>query len=78
MNNRAVALARGELIGLINNDIEVIEPGWLSEMVGLVAGFPAPARSGQKLLYPDGRVQHAGVGVGVPGGVAGHLYSSSP
>ena len=72
MNNRAVALARGELIGLINNDIEVIEPDWLSEMVGL-ALVPGAGAVGAKLLYPDGRVQHAGVGVGV-GGVAGHLY----
>jgi glycosyltransferase involved in cell wall biosynthesis/SAM-dependent methyltransferase len=74
MNNRAVALARGELIGLINNDIEIIAPDWLSEMVGL-ALVPGAGAVGAKLLYPDGRLQHAGVGLGVgASGVAGHFY----
>jgi GT2 family glycosyltransferase len=64
MNNKAVALARGELIGFINNDIEVIDPDWLTEMVSLAAR-PENGVVGAKLLYPDGRVQHAGMIIGV-------------
>jgi GT2 family glycosyltransferase len=72
MNNRAVELARGELVALVNNDIEVIAPDWLTEMVALAAQ-PEAGAVGAKLLYPNGRVQHAGVGLGI-GGVAGHLF----
>jgi len=72
INNFAVTKASGEIIGLINNDIEVISPEWLSEMVSLVtqAGVGAV---GAKLLYPDGRVQHGGVILGL-GGIAGHAH----
>ncbi len=76
MNNKAVALARGELIGLINNDIEVIESDWLTEMVSL-AVRPENGAIGAKLLYPDGSVQHAGVLVGMGGG-AGHIFARRP
>lgn len=72
INNKAVRQARGGIIGLINNDIDVIDPGWLSEMVAL-AVIPANGVIGAKLLYPDGRIQHAGVTMGV-GGVAGHAF----
>jgi len=75
MNNKAVALARGELIGLINNDIEVIESDWLTEMVSL-AVRPENGAIGAKLLYPDGSVQHAGVVVGLGGG-AGHTFAKA-
>jgi glycosyltransferase involved in cell wall biosynthesis len=63
MNNKAVAQARGEIIGLINNDIDVIEPDWLSEMVSL-AVLPENGAIGAKLLYPNGHVQHGGVILG--------------
>jgi GT2 family glycosyltransferase len=72
MNNKAAGEAKGEFICLLNNDIDVIESDWLSEMVALAAD-PANGAIGAKLLYPDGRVQHAGVGLGF-GGVAGHLH----
>jgi GT2 family glycosyltransferase len=72
MNNKAVALARGELIAFINNDIDVIDPDWLTEMVSL-AVRPEYGAVGAKLLYPDGSVQHAGVILGI-GGVAGHFH----
>jgi GT2 family glycosyltransferase len=71
MNNRAAAQARGELIGLVNNDVDVITPDWLSEMVSL-AVKPEYGAIGAKLLYPDGRVQHAGTLLGV-GGLAHHV-----
>ncbi len=76
LNNLAVAAASGEIIGFINNDIEVIEPAWLTEMVGQVVQ-PGVGAVGAKLLYPDGRIQHAGVILGL-GGVAGHSHKCFP
>ena len=73
LNNGAVLHARGELLGLLNNDLEVITPDWLDEMVShaLQAGTGAV---GARLWYPDDTLQHAGVIVGL-GGVAGHAHS---
>ncbi|WP_460120611.1 glycosyltransferase [Pseudomonas sp. H3_G09] len=76
LNNKAVKEARGELIGLINNDIEVITPQWLSEMVS-IALQPKVGAVGARLWYPDDRLQHGGVIVGV-GGVAGHSHKYLP
>lgn len=70
INNFAVAQATGDIIGLINNDIEVIGGGWLSEMVSH-AVRPEVGAVGAKLLYAEGSVQHAGVITGICG-VAGH------
>jgi GT2 family glycosyltransferase len=70
LNNQAAAEARGEVLLLLNNDIEVIGPGWLREMVGLLLR-PGIGAVGAKLLYPDGTLQHGGVVIG-QGGVAGH------
>ncbi|WP_122314816.1 glycosyltransferase [Pseudomonas cichorii] len=72
LNNQAVKLARGELIGLINNDIEVITPEWLEEMVAL-ALQPNVGAVGARLWYPDERLQHGGVILGV-GGIAAHSH----
>jgi GT2 family glycosyltransferase len=61
LNNLAVRQARGGLLVLLNNDIEVLEPGWLREMAGL-ALVREVGMVGAKLLYPTGEgVQHAGV-----------------
>jgi glycosyltransferase involved in cell wall biosynthesis/SAM-dependent methyltransferase len=76
LNNNAVIQSRGEYLALVNNDIEVISPGWLSEMVAL-AQRPRAGCVGAKLYYPDGRIQHAGVLIAM-GGVAGHLHSFFP
>lgn len=75
INNAAVRLARGSIIGLVNNDIEVISPDWLTEMVSWVQQ-PAIGCVGAKLYYPDDTVQHAGVILGI-GGVAGHSHKMS-
>jgi GT2 family glycosyltransferase len=72
INNFGVQQALGAVIGLINNDIEVISPDWLTQMVQH-AVRPEIGCVGAKLYYPDGRVQHAGVVLGV-GGVAGHAH----
>ncbi|SIO59021.1 Glycosyltransferase, GT2 family [Burkholderia sp. GAS332] len=70
LNNQAALQAKGELLGLVNNDIEVISPDWLSEMVRL-ALQPSVGAVGARLLYPDDRLQHGGIVLGI-GGVAGH------
>jgi GT2 family glycosyltransferase len=70
--NKGVSLATGEAILLLNNDVEVREPGWLAEMVGCLA-YPRTGIVGARLLYPAGTLQHAGVVVGL-GGLAGHWY----
>lgn len=77
INNDAVTASSGDVILLLNNDVDVIEPDWLTEMVSL-AVRPDVGCVGAKLLYGDGRVQHAGVRLGAGEfdggiGVAGHL-----
>jgi GT2 family glycosyltransferase len=70
INNFAVSHAKGEIIGLINNDIEVISSEWLNEMVS-IAVQPNVGAVGAKLYYSNGTLQHGGVILGL-GGVAGH------
>ncbi|MGE8121782.1 glycosyltransferase family 2 protein [Pseudomonas fulva] len=70
INNRAVSAASGELIGLVNNDIEVMEAGWLKELVAQ-ALRPGVGVVGAKLLWPNRMVQHGGVVIGV-NGLAAH------
>ncbi|WP_423370302.1 glycosyltransferase family 2 protein [Burkholderia sp. LMG 32019] len=72
LNNRACARARGDYIALVNNDIEVISPDWLEEMLGQ-ATRPEVGAVGAKLLYSDDTVQHAGVILGLSG-AADHLH----
>ncbi|EDN71029.1 glycosyl transferase, group 2 family protein [Beggiatoa sp. PS] len=72
INNAGVEQANGELICLLNNDIEVISPDWLTEMVSH-ALRPEIGAVGARLWYPDDRLQHGGVIVGL-GGVAGHSH----
>jgi GT2 family glycosyltransferase len=75
LNNQAAKEAKGDILLLLNNDIEVIGDWWLREMV-CQAVRPEIGAVGARLLYGDGRVQHGGVILGVGGrpGVAGHLY----
>jgi GT2 family glycosyltransferase len=70
--NRGFALASGELILLLNNDVEVIESDWLCEMASCFS-YPDTGIVGARLLYSDTRLQHAGVIVGL-GGLAGHWF----
>lgn len=72
MNNRAAEVARGKLLCLLNNDIEVIEPGWLAAMAQHALREDIGA-VGARLLYPDRTIQHAGVVTGIGGG-AGHAH----
>lgn len=76
INNFAVQHARGDVLVFMNNDIEVISPDWLDEMVSH-AIRPDVGAVGALLYYDDNTIQHAGVILGV-GGVAGHAYLNWP
>ena len=76
INNLAVGQSEGDILAFLNNDIEIVEPGWLQEMVSHAAR-PDIGAVGAKLYYPNGNIQHAGVTTGI-GGVAGHLYKQAP
>lgn len=66
MNNAAVALARGEYLLLLNNDTAVLQGDWLAQMMRQ-ALRPGVGIVGARLLFPDGRLQHAGVVMGLRG-----------
>ena len=72
INNFGVKYAKGEIVGLINNDVELISKGWLSEMVSYAVQDGVGA-VGAKLYYDNDTIQHAGVVLGI-GGVAGHSH----
>ena len=66
--------ATGEYILLLNNDIEVITPDWIQEML-MFAQRSDVGAVGAMLYYPDDTIQHAGVILGI-GGVAGHAHKN--
>lgn len=70
--NEGVRNAGGDLVLLLNNDIEVVSEDWLTEM-GAQAMRLRVGAVGAKLLYPDNTVQHGGVVLGI-GGIAGHSH----
>lgn len=73
INNYGAEYATGDYYLMLNNDIEVISPGWMSEMLGYCQREDVGI-VGAKLYYSDDTVQHAGVVVGV-GGFAGHVLT---
>jgi glycosyltransferase involved in cell wall biosynthesis len=76
INNYAARQAKGELLLFLNNDIEIIDPEWLDELIGQ-AQRPEVGCVGAKLLFPDRTLQHAGVVVGITG-FAGHPFWRLP
>ena len=76
LNNLAAGRARGELLLLLNNDIEVIEPGWLRKMAAH-AVRPEIGAVGARLWYQDFTLQHGGLVVGLHG-VAGDTHPRLP
>jgi O-antigen biosynthesis protein len=76
MNNAAAAASEAPALLFLNDDTTVIEPGWLEAMAEHAAR-PEVGAVGAKLLYPDGRIQHAGVAIGIFG-VCGHLFKGGP
>lgn len=78
INNFAVQHATGQIVALLNNDLEVIAPDWLQEMVSY-ANQPEIGAVGAMLYFPNDTIQHAGVVLGIgspPPGVAGHVYKN--
>lgn len=73
MNNLAARAARGEYLLLLNNDTAALEPEWLDEMMGY-AQRPDVGIVGARLIFPDGRLQHVGVYLGIGGEPAGHIF----
>jgi GT2 family glycosyltransferase len=76
INNFAIQTASGEYLCLLNNDVEIIDGDWLSELMRY-AVRPAAGAVGARLLYPDRTIQHAGVVVGM-GNAAGHAHRGLP
>ena len=76
LNNLAADVANGELICLLNNDIEIVDPDWLGEMVSFAVQASIGC-VGARLWYPNGQLQHGGVITGI-GGVAGHSHKYLP
>ena len=73
IHNIVIDKLDSQYVCLLNNDTKVINPDWLTEMVG-IALDPAVATVGAKLLYEDNTIQHAGVLVNVCG-LANHAYN---
>jgi glycosyltransferase involved in cell wall biosynthesis len=76
LNNRGATFATGEILLFLNNDTEVEEPGWLSEMVSHLLQ-PGVGAVGARLWFPNDTLQHGGVVLGL-GGVAGHAFTNVP
>lgn len=76
INNYGASYAKGDYLLLLNNDVEVITPDWLEEMLGNCQRKEVGI-VGVKLYYPDDTVQHAGIIVGI-GGIAGNIFVGLP
>lgn len=72
INNFAVKEAKGDYLLFLNNDIQVITPGWMEAMLSNCQR-PEVGIVGGKLYYPDDTIQHAGIIMGI-GGIAGHAF----
>lgn len=75
LNNWAIQHSDAPFVGLLNDDTEVISQDWLSEMV-FWSRQEGVGTVGANLLYPDGRIQHAGVFLGMEGGL--HAFRFFP
>ena len=76
INNFGVQHANGDYLLFLNNDVTVITPDWIEEMLGMCQREEVGA-VGVKLLYPDDTIQHAGCVIGI-GGIAGHMFVDMP
>lgn len=76
INNFGADHAKGEYLLFLNNDVKIITPDWMEEMLGVCQRKETGA-VGVKLIYPDNTIQHAGCVVGM-GGIAGHMFVDMP
>lgn len=72
INNFGFQYAKGDYVICLNNDITVITPSWIEEMLGYCQR-PGTGIVGVRLYFPDDTIQHAGIIVGM-GGCAGSLF----
>ena len=65
--NRGVHAASGDVVVLLNNDVELVDPNWPVRLVAALRD-PGVGVVGVPLIYPDGTLQHAGMAItgGVP------------
>lgn len=75
INNFGAQFAQGDVLGLVNNDVEVISPGWMTELTSH-ALRPDIGCVGAKLYYPNNTIQHAGIIMGLLT-LAGHSHRHS-
>ena len=76
VNNFGAQFAKGKQLIFLNNDIEIITPNWIEEML-MYSQRNDVGAVGIKLYFPDDTIQHAGVILGL-GGIAGHIYLGVP
>ena len=76
INNFGVRHAKGDYLLFLNNDVKIIDPDWITEMLGICQRREVGA-VGAKLIYPDNTIQHAGCVVGM-GGIAGNMFVNMP
>jgi GT2 family glycosyltransferase len=77
VNNAAARRADTDYLLFLNNDTEVIAPGWLSQMMGY-ARMEGVGAVGARLYFGDGTIQHAGITHGHNEGLAGHAFRNFP
>jgi GT2 family glycosyltransferase len=76
INNAAAATCTSEMLLFLNNDIEATSEGWLNALVEL-GQRPDVGAVGARLVFPDGKLQHAGVVLGLCG-IASHIFVGKP
>jgi GT2 family glycosyltransferase/2-polyprenyl-3-methyl-5-hydroxy-6-metoxy-1,4-benzoquinol methylase len=76
LNNFGVQYTKGTQLLFLNNDVEIITPDWIQEML-MYSQRNDVGAVGNKLYYPNNTIQHAGVILGL-NGLAGHIYRDSP
>jgi GT2 family glycosyltransferase len=74
--NLGVMHAKGQHLLFLNNDIEIITPNWIEEML-MYSQRADVGAVGNKLYFSNGSIQHAGVALGIEG-TAGHIYYGAP
>lgn len=75
-NQGAAVGPKAEFLLFLNNDIEIVHRNWLQQLLGWMVD-PQVSAVGSKMVYPDGRIQHAGVVLGM-GGMAEHFAAGLP
>jgi len=77
INNYGVQYANGQHFVFLNNDVKIITPNWIEEML-MYSQRSDVGAVGIKLYFPDDTIQHAGVIIGICGGTAGQIYYGYP